>query len=518
MNKIRILWTDDEIDILRPHIIFLEEKGYEILTASNAEDAVSIVEEEELSLIFLDENMPGKTGLEVLPEIKQIVPHVPIVMITKSEEENIMEEAIGAQIDDYLIKPVNPNQILLTIKKLIDHKKLISDKTLAGYQSGFGEISGMINSARDHNDWVQIYKTLVFWDMELEKSETAGMDEVLRMQKMDANQGFSKFVKRNYENWVQTEEDSRPVLSPDLFKKWVFPLLEKGEKVVFMLIDNFRIDQWKMVLPLFKDHFRIENEETFFSILPTATQYARNAIFSGIMPLDIQRKYPEYWFYDEEEGGKNQFEHELFEKQLKKEGKNFTFNYEKVNNADASKKLTENISNYLNKDLTILVYNFVDMLSHARTESKMVKELAGDESAYRSITYSWFRHSAIMDLLKILAQKKVKLILTTDHGTIRVNHPVKVIGDRFTSTNLRYKTGKNLDYNPKDVFGVTSPEKIGLPKSNISSSFIFATNDDYLVYPKNYNYFVRYYKNTFQHGGISMQEMMTPFIIMSSRS
>ncbi|MCD6596361.1 MAG: bifunctional response regulator/alkaline phosphatase family protein [Bacteroidales bacterium] len=518
MNKIRILWTDDEIDILRPHIIFLEEKGYEILTASNAEDAISIVKEEELSLIFLDENMPGKTGLEVLPEIKQIVPHVPIVMITKSEEENIMEEAIGAQIDDYLIKPVNPNQILLTIKKLIDHKKLISDKTLTRYQSGFGEISNMINSARDHNDWVQIYKNLVFWDMELEKSETAGMDEVLRMQKKDANQGFSKFVKRNYEDWIQAEDDNRPVLSPDIFKNWVFPLLEKGEKVVFILIDNFRFDQWKMVWTLFNDYFKIENEEIFFSILPTATQYARNAIFSGIMPLEIQRNYPEFWLYDEEEGGKNQFEQELFENQLKRSNKKFTFNYEKISNAEAGKKVTDNISNFLNNDLTILVYNFVDMLSHARTESKMVKELAGDESAYRSITHSWFRHSAIMDLLKILAQKKVKLILTTDHGTIRVNHPVKVVGDRFTSTNLRYKTGKNLDYNPKDVFSITSPEKIGLPKSNISSSFIFAMNDNYLVYPKNYNYFVRYYKDTFQHGGISMQEVMIPFITMSSKS
>ena len=517
MNKIRILWTDDEIDILKPHIIFLEEKGYEVITATNAEDALVITEEQEISIIFLDENMPGKTGLEVLPELKKIAPQVPIVMITKSEEENIMEDAIGAQIDDYLIKPVNPNQIFLTIKKLIDHKKLISDKTRAGYQSGFGEITSLRKMASDHDDWVEIYKSLVYWDLELEKSESSGMEEVLKMQKADANQGFSKFIKRNYEDWIGKQERDRPVLSPDLFKKWVFPLLNKGEKVVVMLIDNFRYDQWKVVFPLFNEYFKMEEEDIFYSILPTATQYARNAIFSGMMPSEIQKHYPKYWLYDEEQGGKNQFEAELLEDQLKRASKNFSFHYEKISSAEAGSRVTDQITNYLNNDLTVLVYSFVDMLSHARTESEMVRELAGDESAYRSITQSWFRHSAIMEVLKILAQKDIKLIITTDHGTIRVKHPVKVIGDRHTSTNLRYKTGRSLDYNPKEVYSIQRPGNIGLPKSNVSSSFIFALNDDYLVYPKNYNHFVRYYKNTFQHGGVSMQEMLIPFVVLSSR-
>ena len=516
MKKIRILWTDDEIDILKPHILFLEAKGYDVLTASNADDAITIVGSEELHLIFLDENMPGKSGLEVLPVLKEMAPDVPIVMITKSEEENIMEDAIGAKIDDYLIKPVNPNQILLSIKKLIDQKKLISDKTLAGYQAGFGEISRMINMAGSFEDWTEIYKRLVFWELELGISESAGMEDVLQMQTVEANQEFSKFVKRNYKKWIN-KELTGPVMSPDILSKWVLPLIEEGEKVVLLLIDNFRYDQWKTVYPLLQDDYKIEIEEIFYSILPTATQYARNAIFSGLMPLEIQKTFPQWWYFDEESEGKNKFEAQLLEKQLQRHGKNISFHYEKITNSEAGEKLLNNLPNYLNNSLTVVVYNFVDMLSHTRTESEMIKELAGDEKAYRSITHSWFKHSPILEVVKMLSEKNIKLIITTDHGTTKVSHPLKVIGDRNTSTNLRYKTGRNLDYNPKEVFEIIRPEEIGLPKSNISSKFIFAANDDFLVLPKNYNYYVNYYKNTLQHGGISLQEMLIPFVVLSPK-
>lgn len=516
MKKIRILWTDDEIDILRSHIIFLEDKGYEVLTASNADDAISIVGDEELDLILLDENMPGKGGLEVLPLLKEMAPDVPIVMITKSEEENIMEDAIGAKIDDYLIKPVKPNQILLSIKKLIEQKRLISDKTMAGYQAGFGEISRMINMAGSFEDWTEIYKRLVYWELELENSDSGDMEGVLQMQAVEANKEFSKFIQKNYKDWLNGVSE-RPVLSPDILSKWVFPLIDKGEKVVLLIIDNFRFDQWKTVYPILQDDFKIESEEVFCSILPTATQYARNAIFSGLMPLEIQKRFPQWWYFDEDSEGKNMFESELLDKQLQRHSKTYSFHYEKISNADAGQRFLNNLPNLLNNDLIAVVYNFVDMLSHARTESEMVRELAGDEKAYRSITQSWFRHSPILDVVKMLAEKKVKLIITTDHGTTKVNHPVKVIGDRNTSTNLRYKTGRNLDYNPKEVFEIRRPEEIDLPKSNISSKFIFARSDDFLLFPKNYNYYVNYYKDTFQHGGISLQEMLIPFVILSPK-
>ncbi|MEA1896367.1 MAG: PglZ domain-containing protein [Bacteroidota bacterium] len=516
MKKIRILWTDDEIEFLKAHIIFLEEKGYEILTASNADDALKKIKEQDLDLVFLDENMPGRGGLDILPEIKSLVPETPVVMITKSEEENIMEEAIGAQIDDYLIKPVNPKQILLTIKKFIDQKKLVSEKTINSYQTEFGKIGILINQADSISDWIDIYKKLVHWELELEKSDTSGMNEVLQMQNTEATQEFSKFIKKNYSGWLDGSLET-PFMSPDIFKQEIFPLLDEGTNVVFLLIDNLRYDQWKTIAPSLQDYFSIEKEELFCSILPTATQYARNAIFSGLLPVEIQRKYPNWWFNDDDDEGKNQYEQELLRELLVRSGRNTSFHYEKITNLDAGKKFSEQLANYLNHPLVAVVYNFVDMLSHARTDSNMIRELAADEKAYRSLTLSWFQNSYLFDVLKFLSGQNVKVVLTTDHGTIRVQRALKVIGDRKTSANLRYKTGRNLDYNPGAVFEIKDPEKAGLPKANVSSRYIFANNDDFFAYPNNYNHYVKYYKDTFQHGGISLQEMLIPLVVLTPK-
>jgi CheY-like chemotaxis protein len=513
----RILWTDDEIDILRSHIIFLEERGYQVLTASNADDALEIVRTEPLDLIFLDEHMPGKSGLDILPVIKSTAPEIPVIMITKSEEENIMEQAIGSQIDDYLIKPVNPKQILLTIKKFLEQKKLVSEKTVSGYQSQFGALSSMINQAASIEDWMAIYKKLVFWELEIEKAEIEGLDEVLKMQKAEANHEFSRFIKRHYPGWIHGDGPV-PVLSTDIIRESVMPLIDRGMNVFFLLIDNLRYDQWRMLYPLIQDIYRIEEERLYCSILPTATQYARNAIFSGLMPLEIHRRYPDWWIHDDEDETKNQFESELLEEQLKRYGKKIDFHYEKIHDPAGGQKYAGQLSNHLHHPLNVLVYNFVDMLSHARTESDMIRELAGDERAYRSITISWFRHSSLHDIIKELARRNIKLIITTDHGTTLVRNAIKVVGDRFTSTNIRYKTGRSLDYNPKDVFEVTHPEKLGLPRINVSSKYIFATSDDYMVYPKNFNHFVTYYNETFQHGGISLQEMLIPLVELTPKT
>jgi len=511
MKNVRILWTDDEIDLLKPHILFLKEKGFEVLIASNGDDAIEMVAQNDFDLIFLDENMPGLSGLQTLTLIKEKKPSIPVIMITKSEEEDIMDQAIGSKIADYLIKPVNPKQILLSIKKNLDTKRLVSEKTLSEYQSEFGAIGLKISDANSFSEWADLYKKLVYWELELDQNEEAGMHDVFLMQKVDANNGFARFIKKNYESWFADSGD-KPMISPNLFKERIFPMLDKGEKVFVLLIDNFRYDQWKMIQPLMSEYFTVDTEELYCSILPTATQYARNAIFAGLMPYEIDKLYPQYWLNDEEEGGKNMKESELFETQMQRFGKNYKFSYHKINHLKTGEKLVENIKDLLNNQLNILVYNYIDMLSHVRTEMDMIKELASDEPAYRTLTLSWFKHSPLFALIKELQKENVKLIITTDHGTVRVQNPVKVVGDKNTSTNLRYKNGRNLNYNPKEVFEVREPQKVHLPKSNISTSYIFALNNDFLAYPNNYNYYVSYYKDTFQHGGISMEEMIIPFV------
>jgi CheY-like chemotaxis protein len=513
-RQIHILWTDDEIDLLKPYVLYLEEKDYQITTCSNGTDAVKLVEENDFDLIFLDENMPGISGLETLEKIKAIKPSIPVVMITKSEEEDIMDEALGGKISDYLIKPVNPKQILLTIKKNIDTKRLVTEKTTSGYQSQFGQIGMQINAARSFEDWKDVYKRLIYWEMEFEQSGAEGMEEVLSMQKTEANHGFSRFIKSNYQDWFSGDKADAPLMSTRVFREKVFPLLEK-DQVVVILIDNLRFDQWKIIEKEIVDLFRTDEEDIFTSILPTATQYARNAMFSGMMPGEIQARHPELWVDEQEEGPKNGHEEELCRVQLKRLGIDKSFNYEKIVNQKTGKKVLENYKDLLNFDLNILVYNFVDMLSHARTEMDMIRELAFNEASYRSLMHSWFQHSYVHDLLKQLAQHDIKLVITTDHGAIRVSNPVKVIGDRSTSVNLRYKQGKNLKFNKKEVFEVARPADIGLTKANVSSSYIFAADTDFMVYPNNYNHFVNLYKNTFQHGGISMEEMLIPVSVLS---
>ncbi len=512
MQDTTILWADDEIDLLKPHILFLNEKGYKVTTVTNGNDAVEAFKNNYFDLVFLDENMPGLTGLETLSQIKNVNNDVPIVMITKSEEEYLMEDAIGSKIDDYLIKPVHPKQILLTIKKLTENKRLVTEKTTMAYQQDFRNLGITLNDNLSHQEWVDVYKKLIYWELELQQLEDAGMHEILTMQKAEANTQFCKFVEKNYLDWVK-KPDTAPASSTQLFKKKVFPKLDGKGPVFFILIDNLRYDQFKIINPVISEYFRLEEEDTYYSILPTATQYARNSIFSGLMPLEMEKRYPEMWQNDEDDGGKNLYESDFLSDQISRVyRKDCKHSYHKILNLDEGRALNDSVSNLMKNELNVVVYNFVDMLSHARTDMQMIRELASDDAAYRSLTLSWFEHSPLFDLLKFLAQKQVRVIITTDHGTIRVKKPSKIIGDRNTNTNLRYKQGRNLNFNPKDVFHVRNPHDAMLPRLHVSSSFVFAKEDTYFVYPNNYNHFVNFYNETFQHGGISLEEMIIPVV------
>lgn len=512
---VSILWADDEIDILKPHILFLESKGYEVVSVNNGLSAVEACSEREFDIVFLDENMPGITGLEALSRIKKIKPHVPVVMITKSEEEHIMEEAIGSNISDYLIKPVNPNQILLSIKKNLEKRKLVSDKTNANYQQEFRSLGMILSSRLNLEEWIDVFRQLTYWDIELDKIDDAGMREILQMQRKEANLLFSRYVEDNYEDWLKGGDDA-PQMIHTLFKNRIAPMLDERDVFVLM-VDNLRFDQWKVLSGIFSTHYTLREENLCSSILPTATQYARNAFFAGLMPLEIARKYPQYWVNEENEGGKNNYEKELLEAQLKRLGKDIRWSYHKITTLERGRKLVEGFNELLHNRLNVIVYNFVDMLSHARTEMEVIRELAETESAYRSLTLSWFEHSPLHDIIRKCAEAGKRLVITSDHGTIRVSNPVKIVGERSTNTNLRYKVGRSLSYNPKEVFAISNPESIFLPKSAINSEYVFTTGDDYFVYPNNYNHFVKFYKDTFQHGGISLEELFIPFVILDPK-
>lgn len=510
MENGRLLWVDDEIEMLKAHILFLQKKDYEVMTANNGADAIDLCRSNRFDLILLDENMPGLSGLETLTHLKEIAPTVPVVMVTKNEEEDLMDQAIGSKIADYLIKPVNPSQVLLTLKKNIHQREIVQEVTQTGYRQEFSRIDMQLSENLSAGDWKELYKRLVHWELELQEADSA-MNDMLRMQKEEANQAFAKFVKRNYEQWI-TNADERPLISPDVFKRCIFPRLSAGRKVFLLVLDNLRFDQWRAISQDLAEDFDIE-EDLYYSILPTATQYARNALFAGLMPRQIKEMYPELWVDEEEDEGKNLNEEMLIRRQLERYRRKEDFSYHKINDSSQVDKVLNQISG-TNLPLNVLVINFIDILSHARTESQMVRELAGNESAYRSITLSWFRHTPIKEIFKKLASMDYDLLITTDHGSIRVDTPSKVVGDRNVNTNLRYKLGKNLSYNAKDVYEVKQPRALQLPQPNLSTTYVFATGARFFAYPNNYNYYVQYYKDTFQHGGVSMEEMIIPLVTL----
>ena len=517
MEKIKILWVDDEVDLLKPYVLFLETKNYTVLTSNNGAEALDIVRSENLDIVFLDEQMPGLSGLETLTEIKKITPMLPIVMITKNEEENIMEEAIGSKISDYLIKPVNPNQILLCLKRNLEGKRLVSEKATQSYQQEFREISMNLSAKLPFLEWEDLYKKLTRWELELSKTEDLGIFEILQNQKDEANALFAKYVENNYLEFLKGNVDKGLMMSHTVLKQNFLPLLSDDKPTFLVLIDNLRYDHWKALQPLIEEYFRVVSDKLYMSILPSVTQYARNSFFAGLLPSEIEKKYPDLWINEDEDDHKNQYETDLFGEFIQRHGKKDKFTFHKIFNQSFGKKMVESIPQMMDSKLNVLIFNFVDMLSHASTDVNLVREMTEDESGYRSLVLSWFEHSMLFEFIKQLAEKDVNLVITTDHGSVRVKNPIRVRAERDTSLNLRYKTGRKLDYNPDEVFLIKRPEEAYLPKLSVSSSYIFCKNNDFFVYPNNYVHYSNYYKNTMQHGGISMEEMLIPFIILQNK-
>ena len=518
MEKKQVLWADDEIDLLRPHIIFLNKRGYEVTPVTNGEDAISLFQRRGFDIVLLDEMMAGRDGLATLSSIKDLNPHIPVIMITKNEEERLMEDAIGQRIDDYLTKPVNPSQILSACKKLLNARQILKDRMGHDYVSVSNEIRNVLSSKVTWEDWINIHVKLSEWDIDLDRFFDPGLRKMHEDLRENCNSEFGKFIERNYARWLHDEEDS-PLLSVDIVSEFVAPLLQDGEQVFFVVVDCLRMDHWLAIIPLLNDLYNME-QYYYYSILPTATPYARNAIFSGLFPADTAQLYPAEWrSARDDDTSRNRHEHQLLDRQLQEIDPTLKLEtrYVKVLDVAEGNSLVKKVHSYRSFPLMSVVFNFLDILTHGRSESEILQEMAPNDSAYRSLVRSWFAHSSLFDMLRKLAETDTKVVITTDHGSVLSKRATMAYGNRETSTNLRYKYGKNLRCDTRQAIHIKNPEAYGLPSLGLGTNYIFAREDHYFVYPTKFHEYQRQYANSFQHGGVSLEEMILPVAVLSRK-
>jgi len=514
----KILWVDDQIEELRSHVVYLTDKGYEVDGATNGRDAVEMLRKNPYDAILLDEMMPGMGGLETLSELKLVRDNVPVIMITKSEEEDLMNRAIGRRIDDYLVKPVSPLQIVSVLKRQLEGRRIRSEQINRDFLSHYQSMSGRMIDAASHQDWEALYADMVTWELDLYSYSDHGLLATHDEQWSEANRVFARYIRDQYAGWV-SGADNAPLMCPDLFKTWVAPELETGRQVYFIVIDCMRLDQWQNVESLLEPFFQMDRR-LYWSILPTATPFARNAIFAGLYPSEIGSRYPDWWRgASNQQHSKNAHEKELMGEQLKRLDSPAAdnFRYYKVYDARDTDDLRRHIGSLDDVKLVTAVYNFLDIMAHGRAQSSILKELAPDVAAFRTLMRSWFEHSTLFEVLKHLSRKDVTVFITTDHGSTLCRKATTIKGNRDTSSNVRYKYGDNLGVDEKAVFLMKEPEEYMLPRQSAIENYAITTENHYLVYPTNYHEYERLYRDSFQHGGISLEEMIVPFAVLRPR-
>jgi len=513
----RILWADDEIELLRPHVLFLEGRGYEVMTVTSGEDAVRAVAKERFDAVLLDEQMAGLDGIATLRRIIRLSPGLPVIMITKSEEESLMEEAIGRRIDDYLTKPVNPSQILSALKRLLDSRAINQQHIAQEYVTEFNRINDELDEGLDWDEWLDLHQRLNRWSIDLASERNVELQSLLEQQIDAANFRFNRYIEQHYPTWLKSERPERPPLSHDIVREWVAPLLSRSESVLLLVLDCLRLDHWLALEPMLREDFEIETD-LYYSILPTATPYSRNSIFSGLLPSEYPKVHPDLYqkLKWEEDLNVNRFERQLLDRQLAKLGLSLTPEpkYAKILDPEEARRVGRRVSDYFDQPLVSMVFNFVDIVAHHRSTEEVIQTLIPDEAAYRSIVRSWFEHSPLREMLTAFGKRGVTIVLTSDHGSIRVKQPVQVVADRNTSTNLRYKLGRNLNVDPKQAVRVKNPESWGVASPTMNSDLLLARGNNYFIYPTGFNKYADKFNDSFLHGGISLDEMVMPVATM----
>ena len=514
----RILWVDDEVDLLKPHLLFLQARGYHVDAISNGDDALELLRENSYDLVLLDDQMPGRSGLEVLEVMRRENPHQRVVMVTKSEEDHTMTEAIGRRVDDYLVKPTSPRQVLSVVTRILEGSSIQQQRVAQDFAARFGTLSRAAQDASTADDYAAVYAELVGWQVRLEAAGETGLLDTVHQLVIDLRRDFGAWVVGEYPRWMKDAAD-RPRLSVDLVREFLVPRLG-AEPVWFVVLDCMRLDQWRAMAPLLAPYFEIE-ESFHYSILPTATPYARNAIFSGLYPDQIAEKRPEWWDASDDEGSLNAFEDQLLIEQLKRlTGRDVPVHYEKIFSDRQAEQVRARVNHALRTPgmVIALVFNFVDLMTHGRSESPILMEVARDEAALRDLTKAWFERSTAYAVLQEAARQGHKVILTTDHGSILCQHSTTVFARKDATSNLRYKFGQDLRAEIASTAFSTRDEKdLRLPPGRLGMSYVLALEDFFFVYPTKLREYQARYKNSFLHGGISPEEMIVPVASLTPR-